>query len=197
MRYKLIKDEFKLVYDRELHPIEAMEDCGEIRKGDRGGWIESESNLSQDGKCWIFPDSCVYDSARVTEDAWVKGESYVYDYAKISGKSVVMTSDVSYHSTIENAVVIDSDISGHAKIFGGVIRNSDISDHVEIVGTCNIRGSELSDDVSVKNAGVVESELSGDVEILDSAYVLKSTLEGEDHVGVKARVLYGTRYENN
>ena len=43
-----------------LHRIRALRDiCGEIRAGDIGGFVESESNLSAEpGDCaWIFDDA--------------------------------------------------------------------------------------------------------------------------------------------
>ena len=37
--------------EHTLHRIKALKDFAFIKKGDMGGWIEKESNLSQDGNC--------------------------------------------------------------------------------------------------------------------------------------------------
>lgn len=50
-----------------------------------GGWIESEDNLSQEGGCFVYNESCVLDFARVEEDAQVLGESVICDLAVIKG----------------------------------------------------------------------------------------------------------------
>ena len=34
-----------------------------MKEGSTGGWIEKESNLDQDGSCWIYDDAKVYDDA--------------------------------------------------------------------------------------------------------------------------------------
>ena len=44
-----------------LHRIKALKDFGDIDKGDLGGWIEKESNLSHEGTCWVFDSAMVYD----------------------------------------------------------------------------------------------------------------------------------------
>ena len=36
-----------------LHRIKALKDFGDVKKGDLGGWIKSEENLSQEGLCWV------------------------------------------------------------------------------------------------------------------------------------------------
>ena len=41
-----------------------MEVFGNVKKGDLGGWIEKEDNLSQEGDCWVFGDAWVYGDAR-------------------------------------------------------------------------------------------------------------------------------------
>ena len=50
--------------------------CGiVIRKGELGGWIEKESNLS--GNAWVS------DNAWVSGDAWVSGNAEVYGNAEV------------------------------------------------------------------------------------------------------------------
>ena len=58
-----------------------------VKKGDKGGLIEKESNLSQDGDCWVF------ENARVYGDAWVYGGARVYGNARVSGDACVFGYD--------------------------------------------------------------------------------------------------------
>ena len=42
-----------------------------IKRGEQGGLIDNELNLSQEGSCWITKDACVYGKARVYGDALI------------------------------------------------------------------------------------------------------------------------------
>ena len=64
----------KQYFGTVLFQIEALKDFGNVSKGDKGGWIEKEENLSQDGNAWVYGDARVSDNARVYGDAWVSGK---------------------------------------------------------------------------------------------------------------------------
>lgn len=65
-----------------LHQIECIADYKWAKKGDLGGFIEKEENLSDNawvsGDARVFGDARVYDDARVYGDAWVYGDAEVY-----------------------------------------------------------------------------------------------------------------------
>ena len=42
-----------------LHQIKAEMDFGSVVKGELGGYIEKESNLSHDGEAWVSGDARV------------------------------------------------------------------------------------------------------------------------------------------
>lgn len=71
-KYRLLVDETITVSGRTLYRIEALRDFADVKKGDKGGYIESEDNLSHEGKCWVF------DNARVSDNAWVFGDVELY-----------------------------------------------------------------------------------------------------------------------
>ena len=52
-----------------------------------GGWIESEKNLSQSGKCFV------YGNAKVYGNATIHGNAEVYDNAKVLGNAIVCGED--------------------------------------------------------------------------------------------------------
>ena len=47
-KYKLT-DETTNLLGRTLYRIEALKDFGDVKEGDKGGYVESEDNLSQNG----------------------------------------------------------------------------------------------------------------------------------------------------
>ena len=66
-KYELTKETMTI---RTLHGeditlcrIKALRDFGAVKKGNLGGWIESEDNLSHDGKCWVSGNARVFDNA--------------------------------------------------------------------------------------------------------------------------------------
>ena len=73
----------KVFGDITLRRIVALRDFGDVKAGDKGGWIEKEENLSQDGDAWI------YGNARVYGDAWVCGDARVYGDARVCGDAHV------------------------------------------------------------------------------------------------------------
>ena len=93
-KYKLTS-ETKVINGVELHRIKALKSFRSIEKGDLGGWIESEKNLSQYGDAWVggnamvSEDAWVGGNAMVSDDAWVGGNSNVYGYATIIGNATV------------------------------------------------------------------------------------------------------------
>ena len=52
-KYELT-DETIQINGKTLHRIKALKDFGDVKKGDIGGYVENEWNLSQDGECWIY-----------------------------------------------------------------------------------------------------------------------------------------------
>ena len=57
---------------RLLKQIRALRSFGNVKKGQIGGWIESEDNLSHDGNCWIDYDCVVCGDTKVTGDIVVR-----------------------------------------------------------------------------------------------------------------------------
>ena len=93
-KYKLTEETIN-VCGRTLHRIEALKDFGDVKKGDKGGFIENENNLSQSGDCWVYDNVMVYGNANVYGDAKVYynaevcGNAKIYDNAEVFGKAMV------------------------------------------------------------------------------------------------------------
>ena len=67
-KYKLT-EETKEWCGRTLHRIEALKDFGDVKAGDKGGWIEKEENLSHQGDAWVYGNAQVSGNAKVYDNA--------------------------------------------------------------------------------------------------------------------------------
>ncbi len=114
MKYKLTKTYIKYA-DKTVYQIEALENFGYVKAGDLGGYIENESNLSQEDSCWAFEGTRIYDNAVV------RGFARIYGYAEVSGYAVVCGNAVvsSEAKVSGNAVVSgNAEVSGNAVVCG-------------------------------------------------------------------------------
>lgn len=88
MKYKLTKNK-KIINGVTLYQIQALKNFGNVKKGELGGGIEKEDNLSQEGNCWVSGNACVFDNARVYGDARVSDNARVSGNARIYGNACV------------------------------------------------------------------------------------------------------------
>lgn len=118
-----------------LYQIQAVRYFGTVEKGDFGGYIESEANLSHEGTCWVEENAQVYGNARVSGNAQVRwgcicDNARVCDNAKIEGDYI---SD--FALIFGDAYVQGSHVCGHACIFGEAhVKNSEIYDCARVYG---------------------------------------------------------------
>lgn len=110
-----------------------------IKTGELGGFIESESNLSQQGKCWIDVNSKVYGNACVSDDAIIIN-STIKDNAQVYG----------------NVTIKNSTIEGDSKVFdSALVQNCSITDSSEISDKAKINYLRTSDKTRIyKNCSV-------------------------------------------
>ena len=66
------------VFGIELFRIKALISFSDVEKGELGGYVEKEENLSHSGNAWV------YDDARVSGNAWVYGDARVSGNAEVS-----------------------------------------------------------------------------------------------------------------
>lgn len=74
-KYKIRTDLSKVVNDVTLYRIEALADFKHAKKGELGGYVQNEKNLSQFGNAWVSGD------AEVFGNAWVSGDAKVCGYS--------------------------------------------------------------------------------------------------------------------
>ncbi len=144
-----------------LKRIRAVRDFGKVKAGEIGGWIESEKNLSQEGKAWVAEEAWVSGNAVVEENARVAGRTWISEEALVKGEAVVT----------ERAR-----ISGEVRICGRVLINGEveISQKACIFGEARVRG---------------KARISGKARVFGKARVRgKAQICGETYVSGEARV---------
>ena len=82
-KYRLLKDETIKIGDRVLCRIEAVRSFSCVKKGDRGGFIESEKNLSHLGNALVCGNARVFGNARVCGNARVFGNAEIAGDAEV------------------------------------------------------------------------------------------------------------------
>lgn len=175
MKYRLTDEVSGLGFYR----IEALIDGPWGPAGTRGGCVEKEDNLSQEGTCWICGNAQVFGDARVSGDAVVKG------YAKVSGRAVIrdkaIVSEEAYVSNdahISGWAVITgrAHVLGRAKVYGHAV----IGGHAWVGGVAVVfENAHVSEDAHVYD----EAMVSGGARIFGHA-----DLSGGVHVRGGARI---------
>ena len=139
-KYKLT-DETIQVGDHTLHRIEALKNFSNVYKGEKGGFVESEENLSHNGDCWVYGTAKVCGNARVVDNAKVHGDAEVYGNASIYG---------------------DALIYGNAEVFGNakVLTHARICDNAKVWGNTKVCGDAII---------YGRAEVGGDAKVTDNA----------------------------
>lgn len=148
-KYKFT-DESINVLGRTLYRIEALKDFSNIKKGDKGGYIESEANLSQEGNCWVYDNAKVFinakifNNARICDNTWIYENAQIYSNAIVSGDAQIFGDALVYGQT---AVLNQVQIYGNARICDHTI----ICDHAKIYEDALIYGNaKICGNVEIK-----------------------------------------------
>ena len=141
-KYKLTEETIN-VYGRTLYRIKSLKDFANIKKGDKGGYIEKEENLSQSGDCWVYDNAKVYNNAKVFDYADIYGNAEIFGNAIVSGNARVYGNAKVYHYAMvyDNAEVCDNAIiSGNAEVYhdAAVYGNARVFGNAEICGKAEI-----------------------------------------------------------
>ena len=137
-KYKLT-DETTNLLGRTLYRIEALKDFGDVKEGDKGGFVESENNLAHEGDAWVsdnahvYGDACVFDNARVYNNAFVSGYAQVYGNAWLYDNTRVC----GYAWVSDNARVYgDANVCDDSSVFGSAC----VYDNARVCGDALVRG---------------------------------------------------------
>jgi len=105
-KYEFLTHDCVLAGSRRLFRIRAVRDFGGVRRGELGGYIESEAHLCHDGDAWVHdvaqvygPGAVVRGNARVRGESWVLG--CVEDNAEVCDLAIVKAgASVGGHSVV-------------------------------------------------------------------------------------------------
>lgn len=155
-KYKLTNETIKCL-DKVLRRIEALKDFADVKKGDKGGFVENEENLSQKGNCWIYDNAIVRDNAKIHGNARIHENARIYENAEIYGHAMIYDNAKICENVkvYENAEICGNVIiCGNAQVYGNatVYENVVICDNVKVCGNTIICGNvEISGNATVFN----------------------------------------------
>lgn len=147
-KYDLIYDRIESMRQRKrLYRIRALRDLQYsngvfVRKGDIGGLVKGEMNLSHEGSCWIDFDSTVYGDVRIEDNSYISRGSNIYSYCgKILIGSDTTISDSDVYSVSGDIKIQMTECSYYGSISHSSIRVKDTS--LDIFGSMSISESKI------------------------------------------------------
>lgn len=165
-KYKLT-DETIIINGHILHRIQALKDFNFVAKDDLGGFVESEKNLSHEGKCWIYDNAKVYGNASITKDAQIYDRAEIFDKAFITGLvDVEGSAKIFGNAYLTNNVIV----KGKAKIYD----NAFISEFAIISNdACIFENATITENAIIKNSTKIygDSIIGGRVIVRDTAKI--------------------------
>ncbi len=135
-KYELLRSDFI-----SLQGGERIYRIRHLVTGKLGGYIESEWNLSHDGRSWAHVDTQIWGQARVSGDAQILDRARVSGSARVSGEARVFEEAFLFDRVrIEGA----AQVSGQVRLGGDVhvLDDGKISGVGECIDKKTIRGSE-------------------------------------------------------
>ena len=165
----ILTEETKVVKGHTLHRIQAIRNFGLVKKGDKGGWVESESNLSHDGECWILDEAMVYDNSKVFHNAIISSYASIFGNARVFGNAEVLgfvkvfdNAEIYDHAKIYDHVLVydyaqvhgKAEVFDNSQVFGDAIvfEHACIYDYVKICGRVNVGNhASIKGEITIKD----------------------------------------------
>ena len=174
-KYKLLKNDTIQIGARTLYRIQALRNFSNVHKGDKGGYIEKESNLSHEGYAWVSGDAQVYGDAQVFGDAWVSGDAQVSGTARIFEDAWV-SGDAQVSGTAR--IFEDAHVFGDARVFGNAL----VSGNAWVSGDANVFGN-------AQVFGHAKVSIGADITVDIDFEIPRIKLDNMDKVNVLMKVL--------
>lgn len=135
----------------KLHRIEALKYFSVVKKGDKGGFVQSEKNLSQLDNCWIFDDSKAIGNSLVSKNAVLSGNSIICDNAVATGFSWICD-----HSIVCEKALITNNARIHRNSV--VCGNSFVAGDARVTDFSRVEGlSEVTGNAEIRDALIKKS----------------------------------------
>jgi len=155
-RIKALKD-FKLI-------------TGEtVKKGDLGGLVDGEHNLSQEGNCWIEFEAVVYQKAKVVDNAVLKDYSWAFGNSTVSGNAVMKDNSIAFdNSTVSGNAVMKN--NSRARDNSTISGNAVMKDYSWAEGDSIITGNAVLQEYQHVKYGTVTTDLLGTKDLIGTLY---------------------------
>ena len=131
-----------------------------VSKGDKGGFVESEENISQQGNCWVFGNALVYGEASVKDNAIITNNTIVKDAAKVSGNGIISSSVLARTAKVHNADIENCYVEGWGHIYS--------------------KQYQLSEGISFKNMKISNSQFRAGYDIRNDSDFATVNIEGSN-----------------
>lgn len=153
MKYKILEYDAIRFDGVDCYRIQAVTDfyrmdCVKVHKGDLGGYVSSEENLSQEGYCWLDSNSIAAKNSKVlghaiiTNSSRISGNAVIKDYSGVSNSVIKDNAIVKGFSMVINkSTVKGSSIISNVKVDNSII---DIENAIECEKNCSIIFSKSS-----------------------------------------------------
>ncbi|EMF0094010.1 hypothetical protein O1F49_002224 [Enterococcus hirae] len=131
-KYRLTK-ETRFFQGIKIYRIQALCSFAHVKEGQKGGFVENDTNLSQYDACWIDDDAIVCGDAWVHGNAQVQGHARVFDAAEVYGETIICD----YARIFGKArITQQASVIGHAKISESAVVSDQacIKDYAEVGG---------------------------------------------------------------
>lgn len=184
-----------------VHRIRALQDFGDVKAGDLGGYVESEANLSHTGDCWIYDGSIACCDAVVRDDAVLKDgavmgqAAQLRDAAEVSGNVTMKgCAEVSGHASVSCGGMFSRDrigLSGHAV----VTEDARVTGEVTVCGNAKVCGNSrvegVWEELPANPYHRSICHISGNSVVDGDAKVRNATIKGDAYVSGQDQVLDG------
>ena len=186
-KYELTDQTRVLETGQVLRRIKAIRSFSSILKGQYGGWIENEDNLSQHGNAWVGYNAMVYDDAEVFDDAVVSGKARVFGSACVCGEAKVF----------ENARVSgDASVIDHAQVHGTarVYEDAMVSGNAMVFGAARVHGDAYihSDMMAFHNSDISVRKVRPNI-VCSEIYLHEPAIDRKGHIAGMWGRDYGMR----
>lgn len=158
-----------------LRQIIATADFNDVTSGTKGGWVEDESTLAQDGHCWIYDENSVaFAGARISGNARLTQPCVISHDARVSGSCWLDAAEVSHGAEIcDNVTIQQSAIRGECRISG----NARVLHRSQVIAA---KGLTPDRELTLKiygNATVCQSRVVHQAQIYGNAMVSYAFIE--------------------
>lgn len=208
-KYELMKETME-VEDPErgtvtVYRVKALQNFGNVKKEELGGFVESEMNLSQQGNCWVSHNAVVFGNAALFDDCCVKNDARVYGDAVLFDSVEVKDKARVYENVIlRNHVVVSNNavVRGGCMIYGNakICDNSQVRGKAKVFGDVTIKDSSIIDGHAMLCDEVVvcgNAKISNNLKISGSALIEESIVPFEKPVDYDTRKFYSEDREFN